>query len=97
MENLTGNMEGTAVLIVFILSRDIVYSERNELTPFRLSKAIADCVTFNCIEGCQKIGALWRIYLKTEESRIKLLAESITIGSQLVPIVKQIVNQTNQL
>ena len=54
MENLTGNMEDTPVLPVFILSRDIVYSERNDLTPFRLSKAIADCVTFNCIEGCQK-------------------------------------------
>ena len=29
---------------------------------------------------------MWRIYLKTIESRIKLLAESITIGSHLVPI-----------
>ena len=80
------NIEETHVLPVFICERDIALPEKNYLTPFEMCNAIASCVTFERIEGCQKIGSLWRIYLKTEESRVKLLTEGISIGRQLVPI-----------
>ena len=73
------------VLPVFIRDRDILYSERSALSPFKLCKAVASCITVEEIEGCQKIGALWRVYLKTEEARIKTL-EGVTIGNQLVTV-----------
>ena len=75
------------VLPVFIRDHHILYSERSALSPYKLCKAVASCITVEEIEGCQKIGALWRIYLKTEEAtcRIKTL-EGITIGNQLVTV-----------
>ena len=78
-------MEETPVLPVFIRDRDFVVTQRKELSLFEMSQLVSDC-----IEGCQKIGALWRIYFKTNEARTKILTEGITVGDQLLCLVTMI-------
>ena len=83
-------MEETPVLPVFIRDRDFVVTQRKEFSLFEMSQLLAHCVTFDCIEGCQKIGALWRIYFKANEARTKILTEGITVGDQLLCLVTMI-------
>ena len=79
-------MESIPVLPVFIRERDIVMSENQSMKPYEMSKLVADCVTFENIEGCQRIGNLWRIYLLSSEARIKILTDGLTVDNQQVTV-----------
>lgn len=67
---------------VFMKTDDLVGQARD----FTICKAIADKIGAEQLIGCQRIGKLWRIYLKTQESRIKLITNSVQISGQTVPI-----------
>ena len=41
------------------------------------------------IEGAQRIGGLWRVYLKDETARVKLLCQGITLRGQQVELKRE--------
>ena len=56
------------------------------LTEYDVYTSVKTTVGDDNVVGCQRIGGLWRIYLKTIEVRIKLLASRLNIRGQLIGI-----------
>ena len=56
------------------------------LTEFEVYTCVKSVVGDENILGCQRIGGLWRLYLKTIENRVKLIASKLNIRGQLIGI-----------
>ena len=52
-------------------------------------KKINDEKKKKCVEGAQRIGGVWRIYLTDETARVMLLSEGITLRGQHVELKEQ--------
>ena len=81
----TSPLQGISLL--FLKSDDIV-NQTNDNTRFindlDIIYAIEEICGRGTIEGAQKIGKLYRIYIKTEQARDKLSTEGFTFGGQHV-------------
>lgn len=68
-----------------------------DLPPITIVRAISNVIEPKGIHGVQKVGRLWRIYLKSAACRIQLLArKSIVIAAKMVPMYEQNPFRTNQ-
>ena len=57
---------------------EIVRNE-NELSSFEVCMSIANIIDESLIEGAQKVGGLWKIYLCDPEARAVLLSNGLSI------------------
>ena len=72
---------------VFFKASDV--PDFKTLKEYEVCKGIFDIVDKEKVLGCQRIRGLWRIYVKTDEDRIKLLANRITLRNQSIGVYKQ--------
>ena len=75
---------GNIVPAVFFKARDV--NNPRTLSDFEVCQAVAASVGHSHLLGCQRIGGLWRVYLKDKESRIKLTATKMNLRGQLIHI-----------
>ena len=68
----------------FLKARDI--PEFKTLKEYELCEAVSKVISRENLLGVQRIGMLWRIYLKNTESRVKLLANSVQLRSVNVSV-----------
>ena len=72
---------------VFFKARDVV--DFRILHEFEVYASVKDKVGLENVLGCQRIGRLWRIYVKSTECRTKLLTNKLTIRDQLIDIFNE--------
>ena len=48
-----------------------------------------DIVGLKNVIGCQRIGGLWRIYVKSAECTVELLTKQLTIRNQLIGVFNE--------
>ena len=83
------NMAKFNVPPVFLKSKDVPdYMTLHEYDVYSCAK---DWIGVQNVIGCQRIGVLWRIYVSSEEDRIKLITKRLTIRNQLPKIFLEIV------
>lgn len=58
------------------------------LKEFEVCKAVFEIIGQDNVQGCQRIRGLWRIYVKTDEDRIKLITNRITLRNQSIGLYK---------
>lgn len=58
------------------------------LKEFEVCKAVFEIIGQDNLQGCQRIRGLWRIYVKTDEDRIKLITNRITLRNQSIGLYK---------
>ena len=75
---------------VFFKNSDVPHENNQWLGTYEICKACSLVVNTeknkDLIDGAQKIGDLWRVYLKDEVARIKLLSQGITLRGQQVEL-----------
>ena len=71
---------------LFMKHMDLGVSNTTQISGYALSKEIEHVISRDEIDGIQRIGGLWRLYVKTEEAKIKLLAEGLTYNDLSVPL-----------
>ena len=68
-----------------------------DIAPLTVVRAITLVVSPQGVDGAQKIGKLWRIYMKTLRHRLDLLAmKTVRIQAKRVPMYDQNPYKTNQ-
>lgn len=72
---------------VFFKARDVV--DFKTLTEYEVYARVKDIINTENVIGCQRIGGLWRIYVKSTECRIKLLTNKLTIRDQLINVYNE--------
>ena len=73
--------QGSRLPILFFKNRDVVnYNDKNDTLPNE-EVYVELCKTIRCetIEGVQRIGGLWRLYITDPTARCKLLVQGINI------------------
>ena len=81
MENALQSTNIYSIKPVYILIRDI---SKDNVSDFDICCAAGKVVGNENIKGCQRYRGLYKIYVKDEQSRIKLLSSRISIGGQTV-------------
>ena len=75
---------------VFFKNSDIPQENNQWLSTYEICRACSIVVNTEknkaMIDGAQKIGDLWRVYLKDEIARIKLPSQGITLRGQQVQL-----------
>lgn len=80
---------------VFFLNSEVPQHDNNWLTTYEICTAVSEVVDEpkppedaekSVIDGAQKIGNLWRIYLLDSEARVTLLSNGITLRGQQVTL-----------
>lgn len=71
---------------VFFLNADVPQEDNKWLGTYEICRAVSDVISEDAVDGAQRIGALWRIYLLEEEARINLLSQGITLRGQQVSL-----------
>lgn len=74
---------------VFVKHGDLGLSMNQQLKEYDMCKEICKVVNRDDLEGIQRVRGLWRIYLNTAESRLKLLVMGFSIRGISVPIYDQ--------
>ena len=64
---------------VFVKNNELPAFEQREFTTTEICAAIEQLTDFNTIEGAQRIGNLWRIYPKKEETRNKIIEQGFVL------------------
>ena len=76
--------------VIFLKNRDIMtdadWNNKNYLTNTEMYVALTKCIREEYIEGVQKIGGLWRIYIPDLPSRCKLVSEGLNIRGKNVTV-----------
>lgn len=72
---------------VFVQARDIPVSNNNNMPTgeefyYALSKSVAN----DAIVGIQRIGSLWRIYVGTQEDRVRLITSGLQMRQTVLPV-----------
>jgi ribA/ribD-fused uncharacterized protein len=77
---------------IFVRHRDIASQngpDNNFIKPIDLCQAMAEKITSLEVLGAQKISGLWRLYTKSQESRVKIIISGINInGNHIIPFDK---------
>ena len=58
----------------------------NIMTPYEVCMSVAKSVSIDDIERAQKVGNIWRVYLKNTGARIRLLAQGCTLRNKRVQL-----------
>jgi ribA/ribD-fused uncharacterized protein len=85
----TDNTED-ALKILFVKHNDFGLPVKEHYSTLQLCREVAKITGNDAIEGAQRIRGLWRIYLKNDEAKRKLLIEGINIRGKSV-----VVSETN--
>lgn len=80
------NMDVQFLPPVFFKAAEV--SDYKTLKEYEVCKSVFNVIGQDSLLGCQRIRGLWRIYVKTIDQRIKLLANKITIRNQLINLYK---------
>ena len=80
---------------VFIKHTDLGLTMQQQLKVYDLSKELFKTIAREDIDGVQRVRGLWRIYVNTQQSRIKLLTEGVTFKGIQVTIYDQNPFRTN--
>ena len=73
-----------AIPPVFFKARDII--DFSTLSKYEVYQCAGNVLGPEKVTACQRIGGLWRIYVKSTEDRIKLISAKLTIRGQLVGV-----------
>ncbi|KAJ3582242.1 hypothetical protein NHX12_015711 [Muraenolepis orangiensis] len=76
------NLTNEAILPVFIMEREILTRDESNKKPVRegeIYHCLIQEVHPNHLRSVQRVGALWRIYLRDKEARAKLLMRGISV------------------
>ena len=60
-----------------------------EINNYELCEAVADAIGEQSVVGAQRIKNLWRIYLKNEEAKLRLIAEGLEVGDSTITLSAQ--------
>ncbi|XP_041484289.1 uncharacterized protein LOC121430923 [Lytechinus variegatus] len=71
---------------IFIKHKDIPSVNENTLTNQEVYKCLLSSVQGREIKGVQKIGGLWRLYIESQNSRIKLITNGINMRNANVTV-----------
>ena len=72
---------------IFIRESDM---PSGNLNPYAVVKALLSRVQAQYVEGVQRIGQLWRIYVSSVKIRVDLLTKkTLIISGKLVPLYEQ--------
>ena len=71
---------------VFIKHKDIPSTEEKLISNQDIYKCLLGCVQSREIKGVQKIGGLWRLYIETQETRIKLITSGLNVRNANVAV-----------
>ena len=71
---------------VFMRQSDIPNAERNQPTGEEIYLTLSKVTSPDTIIGIQKVGGLWRLYIKDRESRLPLLSQGLRLRGVNVPI-----------
>ena len=77
---------------VFFLHKEAMpepVRRENELTSYEVCMSAANKIDGSLIEGAQKVGGLWKLYVSTPEARATLLSRNISIRSRNVCLYDQ--------
>ncbi|GFR93024.1 hypothetical protein ElyMa_006215600, partial [Elysia marginata] len=72
---------------VFVLNRDLPDDKR--LDNYDMCLAVSKVVGREGVLGAQRIGSLWRIYMRTVQARATLLAKGLGVGGRSVTVFAQ--------
>ena len=62
--------------------------KENELTSFEVCMSVANMIDESVIEGAQKVGDLWKIYIDDPEARAMFLSTGLRIRHRFAQIEK---------
>ena len=94
-------METVNVEPVFFKQHDYGGSQESDiqLAPYDVCVAVGRIIGTSSVDGAQNIGGIWRIYLKSRESRARLLIrKEVPINGKIVPLFDKnpaLMNQFN--
>lgn len=71
---------------VFIRNKDIPSVREKQMSNEEMYKFVIGAVNGREIKGIRKIGGLWRIYVETQESRIKLISNGMNVRNVTVAV-----------
>lgn len=78
--------EGEALAPVFMKHGDLGLSKTDQISGYSLCKELEKVIDRKDIDGIQRIGGLWRLYIKSEEAKIKLLGEGFSFNGLTVQL-----------
>ena len=69
---------------LFLKTRDI---PNKDITPYDICKALEQIIRPTAIDGAQRIGGIWRLYIKDKESRTNVIVKkNIIVAGKNIPI-----------
>ena len=71
---------------LYFLHNSVKTPSNQRLLEIDVCLAAAKAVQRESIQGCQKIGNLWRIYVKTLDVRVRLAVQGLSIFNQHAPL-----------
>ena len=74
---------------VFLKNKDIPSVSEKGMSNQDMYKCLIGCVQGREIKGIQKIGGLWRLYVETQDTRIKLITNGLNVRNANVAIYDQ--------
>ena len=83
-----GTEADTRILPLFFKNDSIIPkgSKQDQIRPYEVCNAVAQVIGSVSVDGAQQIRNLWRIYIKSNEARIKLLTEGLTIRQKFLQL-----------
>lgn len=79
-------MAGNHIEPVYFKNRDIPGQSNKKTSGFEVCKAAANVVENRSIEGAQLVRGVWKLYLKSQTSRMKVLTHGLAIREVSVTI-----------
>ena len=71
---------------VYLMCRNLPAAEQKEYTVVEICSAAELVTGYGKIEGCQRIGGLWRLYANNSDSRVELLTQGLVLrGHSVTP------------
>ena len=71
---------------VFIKDREVPLSKDNFVTSQEMYKAVVNSISATKVQGIQKIGGLWRLYISDRTSRLNLITSGLNIRNSCVNV-----------
>ena len=71
---------------VFIKDREVTLSNDNLVTSQEMYKAVVNSISATKVQGIQKIGGLWRLYISDRTSRLNLIISGLNIRNSCVNV-----------
>ena len=89
MSNSSETVVTGGVTPLFVKHDELKLSRSARLTVYDFCKTLSPTVSREDIEGAQRIGNLWRIYLNNNDARVKLYTEGMSFHGLAVQVYEQ--------